>query len=69
MQKVNWTKIFEEAGGTHKIDMFCSGLVTRREVESLGSHCRNAVRSLGADGFKSRARHALYRFNQRQQVG
>ncbi len=58
MNTVNWNKVLNETGVDGLRD-FCTGSMTRREFESLGTYSRRLVRCLGSDEVRTRGKRVL----------
>ena len=59
---VKWSEILEEVS-VDTLEAFCEGTISRRTMESQSAHMRKALRTLGADTVRERARDALRRRN------
>lgn len=60
LQMISWVDILNEVG-RERLTHFCEGTLSRREFERAGTNARKAVRSLGVDEVRRRARKALAR--------
>lgn len=60
LNMISWVDIINEVG-RERLTHFCEGGLSRREFERAGTNARKAVRSLGVDEVRRRARKALAR--------